>query len=138
MARRVRYRVRQVANLLNLTTPLGLVLGVGFGARPSRGPDGLVLATGYRLGFPPAGAFTIGNVVITQKSRDELLAQPRLLAHETRHATQYAACLGIPMLPLYLLASAWSWLRCRDFARRNVFECRAGLADGGYETAQTG
>jgi hypothetical protein len=33
---------------------------------------------------------------------------------------------------LYLAAAGWSWLRTGDFASRNVFERRAGLADGGY------
>ena len=46
---------------------------------------------------------------------------------------QWACWLGpVGFLPAYLLASAWSWLRCRDFALRNAFEVRAGLVDGGY------
>lgn len=130
-------RIRASVNLVNFATPVGLLAGICGGSRLSTGPAGLVLATGYRLRFPQAGAFTVGNVVITGMTRDELMNRPTLLAHEARHATQYAICLGIPLLPLYVLASAWSWLRCRDFAQRNIFEQLAGLADGGYTVAVT-
>jgi hypothetical protein len=36
------------------------------------------------------------------------------------------------MLPLYFAAAAVSWVLTGDFGSRNVFERRAGLADGGY------
>jgi hypothetical protein len=62
----------------------------------------------------------------------QLARRPRLLAHEAKHASQYAVCLGVVMPLLYLVAAAWSWIRCRDFATHNVFERHAGLADGGY------
>jgi hypothetical protein len=119
-------------NVVNLSTPLGLVVAVAGRTRLSRGPRRLVLGTSYRLGAPPAVAFTVGNVVLTRLSRDEFLARPRLLAHEERHTWQYAVCLGLPMIPLYLVACAWSWVRSRDFASANVFERLAGLSDGGY------
>jgi hypothetical protein len=57
---------------------------------------------------------------------------PPLVAHEARHATQYACCAGLPMLPLYFLAAGVSWGLTGDFGARNVFERRAGLAGGGY------
>ena len=125
-------RLRQVANLVNLSTPLGLLVAAAGRARLSRGPDGLVLARGYRLRVPPAPAFTVGNVVLLRIDDAALARRPRLLAHESRHATQYAWCLGPGLLPLYGLAAAWSWLRCGNPASHNVFERRAGLADGGY------
>ena len=124
-------RLRQVANLVNLSTPLGLLLAVAGRARLSRGPDGLVLARGFRLPAR-APAFTVGNVVLLRLDDDALARRPRLLVHESRHATQYAWCLGPVFLPLYAVAAAWSWLRWRDPARGNVFERLAGLADGGY------
>lgn len=40
------------------------------------------------------------------------------------------------MLPLYGVAALVSWARCGDFGARNVFEQRAGLADGGYAPKQ--
>jgi hypothetical protein len=129
---RVRHVVRAAVNCGNLSTPFGLLVGLLGRAELSRGGRGLVFATSYRLGFPAAPAFTIGNVVLTTHTRDELLARPRLLAHEERHTWQYLACVGLPMIPLYLLAAAWSWARAGDFASRNVFERLAGLADGGY------
>ena len=61
-----------------------------------------------------------------------LQRRPRLLVHEERHSTQYAYCLGVAMVLLYVLASAWSLLRTGDPASRNIFERLAGLADGGY------
>jgi hypothetical protein len=70
-------------------------------------------------------------VVLTRReSLDE-----RLLAHEGRHATQWACCAGLPMLPLYLLAMLVSVLVCGDQASYNPFERLASLADGGYPRA---
>jgi hypothetical protein len=131
--RRTWQLVCALVNLVNLSTPLGLVVAVVGRARTTKGPSGLLIASSYRLRIPPAIAFTVGSVIITRLTRDELLARPRLLAHEQRHTWQYVACLGLPLIPLYLIACAWSWLRCRDFARRNPFEQLAGLADGGYD-----
>jgi len=79
---------------------------------------------------PVAPAFCVGNVIISRVDRAALA--PALLAHEARHATQYAWCAGLPMLPLYFAAAAVSWLLAGDFGAWNVFERRAGLADGGY------
>ncbi len=36
------------------------------------------------------------------------------------------------MLPLYFGAAGVSWVLTGDFGARNIFEQRAGLADGGY------
>ena len=127
--------VRQLVNAVTLATPLGLVLARLGRARLVRGPDGLLLALEYRfpLPAPTAPAVTVGDVVLLRMSSAELAGRPRLLLHEGRHAVQCACWLGpAGFLPAYLLASAWSWLQCRDFARRNIFELRAGLADGGY------
>jgi hypothetical protein len=126
------HRLRFVINVINLSTLLGLLIAVTGRARFSRGPDGLILGRGYRLPIPPAPAFTVGNVVLLRLDDERLARRPHLLVHEARHATQYAWCLGPIMIVLYALASAWSWLRTGDPASRNVFERRAGLADGGY------
>ena len=99
---------------------------------PATTPD---TAPGYRLRVPRAVAFTVGNVVLTRLTADELAKRPRLLAHEARHATQWAWCLGPVFLPLYVVAALWSRARTGDFATGNVFERRAGLADGGYVQA---
>ena len=129
-----RWRVRQVVNVVNLSTPLGLLVGWVGGSRFRRGPDGLVLGTGFRIPVP-APAFTLGNVVLLRLDDVALGRRPTLLVHEARHATQYACCVGPLMLPLYLLASVWSLLRCGDPSSYNLFEVRAGLADGGYTHA---
>jgi hypothetical protein len=128
------WRVKAAVNLLNGSTLLGLAVVAVGRARTSRGPRGLVLATGYRYRFPPAGAFTVGNVVITRHDPDWWEERPRVLLHEERHSLQYAVTLGLPMLPLYALAAAWSYLRGGDWSTYNLFETRAGLADGGYPT----
>lgn len=125
----VRLMVRQWWNAINLTTPLGLVLALASGCTVQRGPLGLVLATGYRWPFPDGGAFTVGNLVLF---RPRTVITPHLLAHESRHATQYAWCGGLPFLVLYAAAVGWSLLRTGDTASRNVFERRAGLEAGGY------
>ena len=126
-----RWRVRQVANAVNLSTPLGLALALAGRGTLRRGPDGLLLAHAVRLPAR-APAFTMGNVVLLRLDDAALARRHRLLVHEARHATQYACCVGPLMLPLYGLAAAWSWLRCRDPSSYNIFEVRAGLEDGGY------
>lgn len=126
-------RRRRRANHLNLSTPVGLLVARLGGARRRPGPYGLVLAEGYRFRFPVASAFTIGDVIITAHSFDALLRRtPDLLLHEELHARQYARCLGLPYLGLYVLAMGWSVLRTGDRASGNVFERRAGLVAGGY------
>jgi len=131
-----RHQVRLVVNVANGSTAVGLGIALAGGARLARGPEGLVTASGYRPPVPAAPAFTVGNVIIvTRRWRGPgPLADcaPRILAHEARHATQYAWCGGLLMLPLYFAAAGASWAACGDFAAWNVFERRAGLADGGY------
>jgi hypothetical protein len=128
---------REVVNLATGATLLGLAVARVGGARPAPGPDRLLLAGGYRLRLPAAAAFTVGNVVVSRLPADELAARRTLLAHEARHATQWACLLGLPFLPAYLVACGWSWLRAGDPATANVFERRAGLAAGGYPTPRS-
>lgn len=125
--------LRAVGNTVNLSTPAGLLVATLGRARIRRGPRGLLLADGYRPRFPVAGAFTVGNVIVTSRSWDELDARfPELLAHEEAHTWQYLACLGLPYLPIYTACMAWSVLRTGDRASANAFERRAGLVIGGY------
>jgi hypothetical protein len=126
------YRVRMAANLVNGSTLAGLLVGAAGRARFAPGGNGLVAGVGYRPAVPVAPAFCIGNVILARGDQAALAASPALLAHEARHATQYAWCAGLPMLPLYFLAAGASWVLTGDFGARNVFERRAGLADGGY------
>jgi hypothetical protein len=126
------YRVRLVLNAVNGSTLLGLLIARIGRARLSVGGNGLFLAERYRLPVPSAPAFTVGNVIVTKLDRDAVAREDRLFAHEARHATQYAWCAGPVMLPLYFIAAGVSWVLTGDFGSRNVFERRAGLADGGY------
>ena len=123
-------RARQLVNLANGSTLAGLGVATLGRARLARSADGLFLGTGYRLPVPPAPAFCLGNVIVTRL--DGLDPGSALFGHEARHATQYAWCGGVLMVPLYLAAAAVSWALTGDFGARNVFERRAGLADGGY------
>lgn len=124
------HRVRLVVNAVNGSTLTGICVAAAGHARLSRGGDGLLFGTGYRLPVPPAPAFCVGNVIVTRAA--EIPAGSALLRHEARHATQFACCGGVLMIPLYLAAAGWSWAITGDFGARNVFERRAGLADGGY------
>jgi|SRR5690606_16782191 len=128
-----RYRARQILNAVNLTTPLGLVVGTIGRAHFISGPDGLTVGSGYRLPFPVASAFTVGNAVIATGDR-RLAPGDRLLRHEARHATQYAV-FGLLFLPLYGAAALWSRARSGNWASANAFEIWAGLGDGGYPEA---
>jgi hypothetical protein len=127
---RPRHRVRLAVNLLNGSTLAGLAVAKAGGARTARLPNGLRVATGYRLSIPPAPAFTLGNVIITR--REALAFDTPLCRHEARHSTQYAWCGGLLMLPLYFAGAGVSWLVSGDVGAWNVFERGAGLADGNY------
>lgn len=127
---RARYRVRLAVNLANGSTLAGLGVALAGRARLARAPDGLLAGTGYRLPVPAAPAFTVGSVIVTR--RDTLPPDTALFRHEARHATQYAWCGGLLMLPLYFAAAGISWLLSGDVGAWNAFERQAGLADGGY------
>ncbi|HLT62426.1 MAG TPA: hypothetical protein VK020_14600 [Microlunatus sp.] len=127
---RTRHRVRQVGNLVNLSTPLGLLTAAIGRAKVRSGPRGLLLAEGYRPGFPIATAFTIGNVLIHRGDWDT--APESLLGHEEVHSWQWFCCLGLPFLPAYLICTGWSMLRTGNRATGNFFERQAGLEAGGY------
>jgi hypothetical protein len=127
------HRIRRLGNLVNLSTPLGLAVARVGRARVRPGARGLLLADGYRLPFPLALAFTVGNVLVTSGQWDELeRTRPGLLAHEEAHTWQWFWCAGLPFLPAYGACLVWSVLRTGDRAAANVFERRAGLALGGY------
>lgn len=130
------HTIRRVGNLLNLSSLLGFAIARLGRAGLAQGPEGLTLAEGYRPRFPVAGAFTVGNVVITASSVARLSDHhPDVLRHGSAHAWQYFWCGGLPFLPLYALAAGWSWLRTGDPASRNLFERGAGLHRGGYREA---
>jgi len=129
---RARYRVRAAVNLVNGSTAAGVLVAVAGRARLRRAGDGLLVGAGYRLPVPVAPAFCLGNVLVTRWPDAQFRGATRLFAHEARHATQYAWCGGLLMLPLYGGAALVSWALTGNFGVRNVFERRAGLADGGY------
>lgn len=124
---------RLIGNICNLSTVFGVLVALIGRARIRRGPRGLWLAEGYRIPFPVAGAFTVGNVVTTPTTfAERLRVLPHLLEHEERHTWQYLYCLGLPFYLVYTVMMGWSMLRTGDRAARNAFERMAGLADGGY------
>ena len=128
--RRTWLRVRQAVNLANGSTLAGLGVAALGCAATTRSADGLFVGIRYRLPVPPAPAFCLGNVIMTRG--DGIDPGSSLFRHEARHATQFACCGGVAMIPLYLAAAGVSWALTGDFGARNVFERRAGLADGGY------
>ncbi len=124
---------RTVLTAANGTTGAGLLLAMVTRTRVRRGRDGVLIAEGWRLPVPPASCFTIGSVIITRRSAEWLLAEERaaLLAHESRHAGQYAV-LGPLFFPAYWVACGWSFATTGSWGVRNWFERHAGLAGGGY------
>lgn len=131
-------RFRLLANSLNLTNFFGLGVAKLGGCRIRFGPRGLILADHYKLAFPVAGAFTIGNVIITARDWDDLeLRRPNLLRHEEGHTWQWLYCGGFPFMIIYTVAMGWSVLRTGDRAAGNFFERQAGLDTGGYPNLPT-
>src|SRR5680860_592961 len=108
-------RRRRLVDAVTLATPLGLALARLGRANVAGGPDGLLLATGYASPFPAprARAVTVGDVVLLRMSRRHALANPRLLRHESVHATQWSRW-PLVFLPAYGLASLWSLIRNGD------------------------
>jgi hypothetical protein len=126
--------IRFGGNLINLSTVVGLAVAKIGGAEIKRGPRGLFLGEHYRLKFPIAGAFTIGDVITTTSTWDQMLrSYPFLIKHEEAHTWQYFYCLGLPYYIPYVICMGWSVLRTGDRAARNFFERQAGLAIGGYK-----
>ena|SRR5438876_6184163 len=123
--------VKLIGNFVNLSTLTGSLVGVLGRAKFSRGPRGLYFANGYKLGFPVAGAFTLGNVIVSKNDR-AYFDDAALVRHEERHSWQYFCLIGLPMLPLYVVGVVVSFLLTGDPASRNPFERLANLKDGGY------
>ena len=129
-----RYQVRRIVNWVTLSTPFGLLIALAGRAKLHRERDGLFIAEHSKLMLPDAGAFTVGNVIITGGSFTALEARfPELLDHEAAHSSQWSL-LGPLFLPLYVIWMGWSMLRTRNRATRNYLERWAGLARGGYQT----
>ena len=125
--------LRRRLTWINGTTLAGLAIAKAAAGTRVRGPDGVIVAGGYRLSVPKQKCFTVGAVIMTRTDAEWLLAPERaeLLAHEMRHVGQYAV-LGPLFFPAYWLACGWSYLLTRSYGARNVFERRAGLHAGGY------
>src|SRR5690242_16317490 len=125
---------RSVLTAVNGTTGAGLLIATIAGARVRRGRNGVLIAEGYRRKVPPATCFTVGSVILTRNTADWLLAEEHadLLAHESRHAGQYAL-FGPLFWPAYWLACGYSYLLTGSYGARNAFERGAGLAAGGYD-----
>ncbi|MFD0523385.1 hypothetical protein [Paractinoplanes durhamensis] len=128
----VLWRVREIVNFINLSTPAGVLMALIGGAKPHRTASQyrMIHAFPYQLRWPRGTVFTLGNVVVSRRDTTTLPAE--FLYHERRHSTQYAWCLGILALIPYTIACGWSWLLTGSFSARNVFEKRAGNGSGGY------
>lgn len=127
-----RDRLRWMLNWTNGSTLLGVAAARLTGCEVRPAAHGLILAHYYSPRLPRASAFTIGNVVLFRAGPAEVTRRPHLLAHEARHSSQYALCLGLPFLPAYFLCAGASWLLTGDPASQNPFERAAGLSEGGY------
>ena len=91
-----------------------------------------MLGTGARLPDRGATAVTFGDVVLTRRTRPGCAPAT---AARARGAAQLAVrrLLGLPLLPLYVVAAGWSYVRGGDFGVHNPFE-RLAWEDGGYPT----
>lgn len=91
----------------------------------------MVFANGYKVKFPVAGAFTVGNVVLSKHER-AYFDDEALVRHEERHSWQYFCLIGLPLWPLYVVGVIVSWFLTGDPSSRNPFERLANLKEGGY------
>jgi RHS repeat-associated protein len=77
----------------------------------------------------PGQAWTIGNIIINQS--DQQLG-PRVLAHETKHADQWAILGPLGFAERWLESTAVSYVTTGTYGCSNLIEIWAGLRDGGY------
>jgi hypothetical protein len=124
---------RTTLTAVNGTTLVGLLIAVSTGAKVRRAPGGILIAEGYRPKVPKQTCFTVGSVILTRRTAQWLLHERHvdLLAHESRHAAQYAV-LGPLFWPAYWVACGYSYTMTGSYGVRNFFEKQAGLAAGGY------
>jgi hypothetical protein len=124
---------RTTLTAVNGTTLVGLLIAVATGAKIRRAPGGILIAENYRAPVPKQTCFTVGSVILTRQTADWLLLErhTNLLAHEARHAAQYAV-LGPLFWPAYWVACGYSYAMTGSYGVRNFFEKHAGLEDGGY------
>ena len=138
---RRREQLRRALNWINLSTACGFLLAKLSHSDRRPTPDGHYLATSYHWPVPVAGAFTIGDVIFT-RSAHSTNSDPyspldaHVWSHELMHSNQYAWCLGLPFIPLYFSACAYSYLMSGDIWSYNIFETRANLDAGGYVKSQ--
>jgi len=125
--------LRTTLTWINGTTLIGLALAAVARTHRVRGPDGVIVAGGYRLPVPKQQCFTVGSVIVTRRPPEWLLHPDRavLLGHEIRHVGQYAL-FGPLLWPTYWACCGWSYLLTGSFGCRNAFERHAGLTAGGY------
>jgi hypothetical protein len=133
MAGRGWHVTRTTLTAVNGTTLVGLLVALGTGTKVRRGRHGVLIAENFRFRMPAGSCFTVGSVIITNRSAEWLLADERLrlFTHESRHASQYAF-FGPLFWPAYWLACGWSIALTPSYGVRNWFEKNAGLADGHY------
>jgi hypothetical protein len=79
---------------------------------------------------PGGGGTTYGDVFLTSQPTSDVLKNNKLLAHELRHAQQWAGWGG-DFTTAYLGESLRSQIRTRDRACGNYFESDADLDGGG-------
>ncbi|MDR1824422.1 MAG: hypothetical protein LBR27_03700 [Bifidobacteriaceae bacterium] len=124
-----------------VTTPNGLLMGLGGGrlARWAARQGGTTYGDVFllHLGRPADAAAVLGGVIGSGRTahldgagrvKTGRLALARLLAHEERHARQWAELGRVRFALSYL----WQEATGRH-GRRNKWERAAGLADGGYQ-----
>ena len=98
------WRVRQVVNVVNLSTPLGLLVALVGGSRFRRGPDGLLLGTGFRIPVRGAGLHPGQRRAAAARRRCPWPA-PDACSCTRRGTPRSTPAASAPlMLPLYLLA----------------------------------
>ncbi|MGL5858372.1 MAG: hypothetical protein ACRC35_08215 [Angustibacter sp.] len=74
-------------------------------------------------------------MILLRLTAAQLAQRHTLLHHEARHATQWACFLGLIGFRPPMGSPHYGRWRGAAALHRNVFECRAGLSDGGYRIA---
>jgi hypothetical protein len=129
--RRRIWLLRSIVNWLNLSTPLGVLLGYAAGGRPYSF-DAFYRIRQFRgCRRRPISTWrvvTVGNVLLLNGQPDRGVSKG-ILVHEGRHSTQYACLGGVLAIPLYGFAMLVSLVRTGNRTEANVFENVAGPPD---------
>ncbi|SDP12061.1 RHS repeat-associated core domain-containing protein [Microbacterium testaceum StLB037] len=122
--------LRQVANLP--MSGIGVLVASAHGVRScAYAPNGLLIC--QASSNPGGGGTTFGDVFVTTKRIQDVIADKDLLDHEVRHSEQWAGWGAVRFGVYYIGSAGVSQALTGNTGCLNYFELEAGLKEGNYD-----